>query len=111
MERANKQLDNADFAIEAKKTPYPFKPVNLGPNINSEFLEYFPSMTVDEKTILFTRRLPEPRSPTKYNEDFYIAKKVNGEWQKAENMGAPINTEINEGAPSLAANGQLTLVE
>lgn len=109
LERANKQLNNADFAIEAKKTPYPFKPVNLGPNINSEFFEYFPSMTVDEKTILFTRRLPEPRSPTKYNEDFYIAKKVNGEWQKAENMGAPINTEINEGAPSLAANGQLMI--
>lgn len=109
LKRANKQLDNADFAIEAKKTPYPFEPVNLGPNINSEFLEYFPSMTVDEKTILFTRRLPEPRSPTKYNEDFYISKKVNGEWQKAENMGAPINTEINEGAPSLAANGQLMI--
>jgi outer membrane protein OmpA-like peptidoglycan-associated protein/Tol biopolymer transport system component len=109
LDRANKQLDNIDFAIEAKKNPYPFEPINLGPNINSEFLEYFPSMTVDEKTILFTRRLPEPRSPTKYNEDFYIAKKVNGKWQKAENMGAPINTEINEGAPSMAANGQLMI--
>ena len=109
LDRANQQLDNIDFAIQAKNNPYPFEPVNLGPNINSEFLEYFPSMTVDEKTILFTRRLPDPKSPTKYNEDFYIANKVNGEWQKAQNMGSPINTEINEGAPSLAANGQLMI--
>ena len=109
LDRANKQLDNIDFAIHAKQNPYPFDPINLGPNINSEFLEYFPSMTVDEKTILFTRRLPDQRSPTKYNEDFYISKKVNGEWQKAQNMGAPINTEINEGAPSMAANGQLLI--
>ena len=109
VDRANKQLDNIDFAIEAKKNPYPFEPINLGPSINSEFLEYFPSMTVDEKTILFTRRLPEPRSPTKYNEDFYISQKKDGKWQKAINMGAPINTEINEGAPSLAANGQLMI--
>ncbi len=109
LDRANQQLNNIDFAIQAKNNPYPFEPVNLGPNINSEFLEYFPSMTVDEKTILFTRRLPDPKSPTKYNEDFYIANKVNGEWQKAQNMGSPINTEINEGAPSLAANGQLMI--
>ena len=109
LDRANKQLDNIDFAINAKQNPYPFDPINLGPNINSEFLEYFPSMTVDEKTILFTRRLPDPRSPTKYNEDFYISKKENGKWQKAQNMGAPINTEINEGAPSMAANGQLMI--
>ena len=109
LDRANQQLSNIDFAIEAKKKPYPFKPINLGANINSEFLEYFPSMTVDEKTILFTRRLPDTKSPTKYNEDFYIATKVNREWQKAQNMGPPINTEINEGAPSLAANGQLMI--
>jgi len=109
LERAKQQLDNINFALEAKKNPYPFEPINLGANINSEFLEYFPSMTVDEKTILFTRRLPDPKSPTKYNEDFYISTKVNGEWQKAQNMGTPINTEINEGAPSLAANGQLMI--
>ncbi|MDA9312060.1 OmpA family protein [Vicingaceae bacterium] len=109
LDGANQQLSNIDFAIEAKKKPYPFKPINLGANINSEFLEYFPSMTVDEKTILFTRRLPDTKSPTKYNEDFYIATKVNREWQKAQNMGPPINTEINEGAPSLAANGQLMI--
>ena len=61
LERAKQQLDNINFALEAKKNPYPFEPINLGANINSEFLEYFPSMTVDEKTILFTRRLPDSK--------------------------------------------------
>lgn len=109
VEESNQKLDNIDFALQAKENPYPFEPINLGPNINSEHSEYFPSLTVDESTILFTRRLPEPKSPMKFNEDFYMAYKVNGEWEMAQNMGAPINTEINEGAPSLAANGQLLI--
>ena len=107
--RANNQLDNINFALRAKENPYPFSPINLGAAINSEHSEYFPSITVDEKTLLFTRRLPAPRSPVKFNEDFYIAYKENGEWKKAQNMGPPINSEINEGAPSLAANGQLMI--
>lgn len=107
--KSNRKLDNIHFAIQAKQNPYPFEPKNMGPSINSEFAEYFPSMTVDEKTILFTRRLPAPKSPVKFNEDFYIAYKKEGAWQQAKNLGYPINSEVNEGAPSLAANGQMMI--
>mgnify|MGYP002360995949 CR=1 FL=1 len=40
---------NANFAINAKKEPVPFNPKNLGPNINTKYLEYFPYMTPDGK--------------------------------------------------------------
>lgn len=106
---SEKQLDNIAFALQAIQNPYPFEPINMGPNINSELSEYFPSITVDEKMLLFTRRLPEPGSPMGYNEDFFVSQKVGGEWQKAVNIGPPITTKMNEGAPSLAANGQLMI--
>ena len=106
--KANKGLDNIDFAIKAKANPYPFEPNNLGENINTDLAEYFPSLTVDQKTLLFTRRLPQPNTPQGFNEDFYISKKVNGKWQKATNL-KEINTEYNEGAPTLSADGQLLI--
>ena len=108
--RSRKSLESIDFALEAIANPVPFKPKNLGPAINSENAEYFPSLTVDGNTILFTRRLPSEQSPMGYNEDFYIAhKNENDEWQKAQNLGQPINTANNEGAPSLSADGNILI--
>jgi len=99
-------LEQIRFAERAIKNPVKFEPVNLGSKINSEYAEYFPALTVDEKTFLFTRRLPDQNSPLGYNEDFYISKKVNGEWKTSVNL-TPINTPMNEGAPSLSADGQV----
>lgn len=106
---SRRQLDKIEFALSAMENPVPFEPKNLGPAINSERAEYFPSLTVDEKTILFTRRLPSASAPEGFNEDFYIAHKKNGEWQTAYNVEKPINTEMNEGAPSLSADGLLLI--
>lgn len=114
-ERMNQQiqleLEKIDFALEAIKNPVAFEPKNLGAAINSEYAEYFPSLTVDEKTILFTRRLPSKSAPEGFNEDFYMAHKdeASDEWKTAFNIEKPINTEFNEGAPSLSADGQLLI--
>lgn len=110
LNRSKNGLDVIHFALETKKAPVPFEPKNLGPAINSEHSEYFPSLTVDGNSLLFTRRLPSKMSPMGYNEDFYLAQKdENGEWQKAENMGQPINTANNEGAPSFSADGNMLI--
>lgn len=105
--KTNSGLESIAFAINAMKNPVDYKPENLGPEINSEHAEYFPSLTVDEQTLLFTRRLPSPQSPQGFNEDFYVAYKVDGKWQQAYNLNKPINTIMNEGAPSLSADGQI----
>jgi len=107
--RSNKGLDITEFALKSIGQAVEFKPKNLGPGINSEMSEYFPSLTVDQKTILFTRRLKSPSSPQGFNEDFFIAKKKADQWQKALNINKPINTPMNEGAPSLSADGQLLI--
>ena len=100
-------LDKIEFAKKALNNPVKFEPKNLGPAINSNHAEYFPCLTVDENTILFTRRLPDPNSPQGFNEEFFVAKKINGEWAAAQNLQKPINTQMNEGAPSLSADGQI----
>lgn len=105
-ETAERNLENCDFAMEGIKNPKPFKPVNLGEGINSNLDEYFPAITADEQTFLFTRNNRTDRVPTQ--EDFMISKKVNGVWQKAMLIpSAGINTPGNEGAPSLSVDGQI----
>lgn len=106
---AQDRLVNVEYALEAMKNPVPFKAINIGDGVNSAYSEYFPSITVDGSTLLYTRQLPAPDSPIKFNEDFYVSKLVNGQWEKSENLGVPINTENNEGAPTLSADGKLLI--
>lgn len=108
-DKSQLSLENIDFALKAINNPVKFEPKNLGPNINSADAEYFPCITVDQNTLLYTRRLPFSASPQGYNEDFFVAEKSNGEWQKAYNIERPINTEFNEGAPTLSPDGQILI--
>lgn len=102
------RIEQCKFAINAMKHPVAFKPVNLGKNINSELNEYAPALTADEGMLLFTRLVPTPRnSPNRetYNEDFYMSKSDKSDWLPALNIGKPLNTVFNEGAPSMSADG------
>lgn len=104
-ELAERNLQNCNFAIEAMKNPVLFEPKNMGDAINSEFDEYFPAVTADEQTFLYTRN--NRNEKTALQEDFLISKKKEGVWQKSTLIGNGINTEGNEGAPSLSADGQI----
>ena len=95
-----KMKSNAAFALYAVKNPVPFEPHNLGPNINSFENEYFPGITADDQTFIFTR-LEGGR-----NEEFFISQKQKNVWLPAMNLGSPINTEKNEGTVSLSSDGQ-----
>ena len=92
------------FAIEQeKKHPavnYVFAPRNMGDSINSEVSEYYPSITIDGTTLVYTRRVKN------FNEDFYISENRNGSWSKSESLSGTINTEQNEGAQALSQDGQ-----
>ena len=107
--KAEKYLANCEFAIEAIKNPVPFQPVNLGYNINSELNEYFPCLTADNQTLLFTRLLTNTRSVTGTQEDFFISYYIHDEWEPATDLGPPINTIVNEGAPTLSADGNILI--
>jgi flagellar motor protein MotB/tetratricopeptide (TPR) repeat protein len=106
---AKKNVLNCRFAIEALKNPVPFTPVNLGSNINTAANEYFPCLTADNQTLLFTRLVRDPQSYTGRQEDFYTSTRKENEWQLAKSIGSPINTTYNEGAPTLSADGNILI--
>ena len=108
---AKKSLDNCDFAINAIKNPVPFKPKNLGAGVNSKSEEYFPCLTVDGKTLLYTRLVQNPESANNMglNEDFFISHLSDSSWTQSEDIGKLINTPYNEGAPCLSPDGQILI--
>ncbi len=107
---AKERSATCKFAIKAIENPVIFKPVNLGENVNSEFDEYWPSLTADEELLVFTRLLTEKKEGAevkmKRQEDFYTSRKNDSLWMPAEPLSIVINTEMNEGAQSITADGK-----
>lgn len=110
VEKARQNIEKCAGAVKLLKQPVPFISVNLGSNINSEDDEYWPSITVDGKTIIFTRligaREPIAQRKIMAQEDFYTSKFVDNQWQPSEPLGS-INTIYNEGAQSISTDGKL----
>lgn len=107
LNRAKRFAINARFAAEAIKNPVPYTPQPLSNAINSERPEYAAAFTVDENTLIFTRRVINQNTPRPYvHEDFYISRKdENGNWQTAQAL-LDINTPYNEGGHSISADGK-----
>ncbi|MCH8545135.1 MAG: OmpA family protein [Cryomorphaceae bacterium] len=101
---AQRIIISSEFAAEAIKTPFPFSPENLGENINDEGHQYFPSISADGEVLVFTER--QIKGP-KRDEDFFESIKLNdGEWAPKERLKGRLNTDNNEGAQSLSADGK-----
>jgi hypothetical protein len=73
------------------------EPRNLGPQVNSDESEYFPTLTNDG-TLYFGSR----RAGGKGGVDLYRARFVNGKYQEPENLGDAINTQFDEYEPLIA---------
>lgn len=102
-------MESAQFSLNSMKNPVQFNPVNLGAGVNTADPEYFPTITVDGKTILFTRLVTDQRvqNPNKKQEDFFVSNlSARNSWEKAFPMPAAINTVQNEGAPTISADGR-----
>ncbi|MFP4524969.1 MAG: OmpA family protein [Bacteroidales bacterium] len=126
-EKARFRIESCDYAIEQLKNPVDFEPKDLGYAINSEYDDYWPSISADGKTLVFTRLVPVERDEEweremenipeerrrmieamnpKEQEDFFISYKTDTGWSEAKNIGSPLNTDKNEGAQSLSAAGR-----
>lgn len=92
------------FAIDyAKSHPdkdYVFAPQNLGDSINTVDQEYFPSLTIDGKKLIFTRR-------ANGKETFYESDLDSGKWGKAFPLIGKINSpDFNVGAQNISQDGK-----
>ena len=103
LESAQKRQRSYQFAIDyANKNTginYVFAPKNIGPNINSEESEYFPSLTIDGMELIFTRRIGD------INEDFYYSRLKDGNWEPAIPISS-VNTPQSEAGQQVSRDGQ-----
>jgi outer membrane protein OmpA-like peptidoglycan-associated protein len=104
---AQQQKLTYEFAVEMensrKNENYKYTPKNMGDNINSRFSEYFPMLTIDRSTIIFTRK-NELR-----DEDFFSSSLTGNYWETATPLPGNLNTPNNEGAQTISQDGNTLL--
>ena len=82
-------------------TGYVFNPRNLGEGVNSEYSEYYPSVTIAGDELIFTRRVKG------LDEDFFSSRREVGGWTRAGLLEGDINSTLNEGAQTVSQDGEL----
>jgi tetratricopeptide (TPR) repeat protein len=100
----NRKIESCIFAEKAIQKPVNFSPQRMPAAINSAFDEYWPSLSIDQKQLVFTRLIKKPGYQPQ--EDFYFSEFIENEWKRAIPISA-INTAENEGAQSLSADGKI----
>ncbi|MET1054463.1 MAG: OmpA family protein [Pedobacter sp.] len=97
--KTNKFIGDCAFAAEAIKNPQKYQPLNLGSSINTTDREYFPALTADGSSLIFSRTVNG-------NEDFYVSHQTpDKKWSAAAPLSGNINTAQNEGAQSISPDG------
>jgi hypothetical protein len=107
-----------DMCINARlfvSNPHLSEIKNIGENINSSFPDYVPVIVPDESALYFTSKREgsstnKKNTDNNYFEDIYVSHKENGVWKKAENAGAPLNSETNDGCVAISPDGQRMIV-
>ncbi|QSE97294.1 OmpA family protein [Fulvivirga lutea] len=104
---ANTILSNAQFAIENNKREVSFNPKPLSDTVNAFAMQYFPVVTVDGQSLIFTRRLGDTPND---DEDLVICKlDSNGQWSAPESISSNINSQFNEGTCTISADGRVLI--
>ena len=90
--------------------------MNLGPNVNTRYVDTHPVISPDGRTLYFAReeqprqRGRQPRPAGRVVLDACISGK-NKTWSPAKNLGGPINTPDDpNGLASVSANGQSAIL-
>ncbi|MBA4849668.1 OmpA family protein [Emticicia sp. BO119] len=103
VKQLTKQLESCNFAIKAQKKKLSFDASDMGEVINFKNNQYFPVLTADNETLIFTARSEEG------DENLFYSQLVDGKWTKPVSISSNINTPANEGTCSISADGR-TLV-
>jgi len=78
-------------------------PKLVGGDVNSKSNEFFATVTVDGQRLYF---VSDRKGGLGGKDIWYVQKLPTGEWGKAINPGAPINTEFDEDAPYIHPDGK-----
>jgi OmpA-OmpF porin, OOP family len=104
IDRANLLLRNIAFARKNKEAASAYKQKKLSDTVNSFVLQYFPVLTADQQSLIFTRRLGGGPND---DEDLVISQKdKRGGWDVPQSISDNINTRLNEGTCTISADGR-----
>jgi outer membrane protein OmpA-like peptidoglycan-associated protein len=120
----HKMLDNINLrmkwcenGIALTKNPVAITVENLGANINTEYPEYSPVISADQRSMIFTSRRPsnvgnkiDTRDNMYFEDIYYSVMNDSGVWSKAMPMGQNINTPGHEATIGISADGQQLLI-
>jgi OOP family OmpA-OmpF porin len=104
IQQSERGVKNCDFALEAKKNPLDFKPVRMPSILNNFHVQAYPILTADQNTMIYYVIRTAERNA---KGDIMISKKVNGQWGHPVSISENINTPMDEGAPSMSADGRV----
>lgn len=85
--------------------------LNLGTNINTEYVETKPVVSPDGTMLFFVRQnYPGNVGGEKDEQDIYYSELTDGKWSEAKNIGAPLNNNHPNGVSSVTPEGHLLLI-
>ncbi len=118
VKRAKSMIERVTFVKQAMENPHDIELQNAGNAVNSDLDEYWPSITADEQTMVITVLRPRdrqlyrekgkelPKNSVFFQEDFYMSHAdSSGKWQERQLLKGHLNTDKNEGAQTLSADG------
>lgn len=94
-------LGSCDLYISYLRNNQWTRPQNMGAPVNSPGWESQPSISADGNTLYFASERPGGYG---LRDIWYTEKGPGGGWSTPQNMGLPINTTSNEGAPFIHAD-------
>jgi outer membrane protein OmpA-like peptidoglycan-associated protein len=100
--RYKTRIDNCKFAIESSRKPLIINPLELPKSVNKFQSQYFPVMTADRETLIYTGNQDS-------DENLYVTSVKDKIWAEPVSISEKINTTQNEGTASISADGR-TLV-
>lgn len=114
VEEATRFVSECRYAKEMMQHPVPVVIHNMGPDVNSRFDEYAPSITADGTKLLFTSRRSDATGGEideggdyKFYEDIYVTEYdlQNQEWSTASGAEGAVNTDQYDAVLSVAPSG------
>ncbi len=104
-------FSNCDIYVSYNKNGQWSELKNLGTNINGKYSwESQPSISADGNMLFFASVRPEnigfDYDNNQTSDIYYSIRDKNGQWGKAQNIGAPINTKGNEKSPFLHTDSE-----
>ncbi len=91
---ATKEIQNE---VEVAITPLP-------PQVNRFRLQYLPSITIDNSTLVYTKR-----DAIEGDEDIVVSYYRDNQWTEAQSISPSINSRLNEGACTITADGKVMI--